>query len=306
MIRYLLFLLVLALHMGARAQQQPLVTQYMFNGLVLNPAYTGSHESLTLTASYRRQWTGLRGAPQTQFFSAHSPVGTSRSALGLVASHDKVGPIHQTTFFATYAYRIPVSRYGKLAVGGQAGLTSYQVKLSSVDVVTSNQSVDPAFAADQSRLFTNLGLGIYYYDRRTYVGLSLPTVVDNRWADDEDRVSGHQQRHYYLSAGHVLDISTKLKLKPNVLFRYAENGSFQYDINTNLLINDVLWVGASYRMNDAVDGLLELLVNDQLRIGYSYGYSISNLSAVQSGTHEVTVNYRVRLKKHVVLSPRYF
>src|SRR6188508_2134320 len=86
-----LFLWTLFFASGSYAQQQPIFTQYMFNGLVINPAYSGSHESMTLTASARSQWTGIKGAPQTQVFSAHSPIKFSRSAAGAVLMHDKAG-----------------------------------------------------------------------------------------------------------------------------------------------------------------------------------------------------------------------
>ncbi|MBA4056347.1 MAG: hypothetical protein C0490_16650, partial [Marivirga sp.] len=42
---------VILISLESFGQQNPLFSQYMFNGLVINPAYTGSHESLTLTAA---------------------------------------------------------------------------------------------------------------------------------------------------------------------------------------------------------------------------------------------------------------
>ncbi|MBL0740053.1 PorP/SprF family type IX secretion system membrane protein [Chryseolinea lacunae] len=288
------------------AQQHPLYTQYMFNGLVINPAYTGSHESITLTAALRRQWTGIKGAPQTQIFSMHSPIKFSRSAAGVVATHDMVGVTHQYMMYGTYAYRIPVSENARLSVGGQVGMTYYTAKLNDLEVVTQNGQVDPAFAATSSRVLPNLGIGVYYYSKRTYVGLSLPTLIDNKWNNQDPLVKATQQRHYFLTAGRVFDLSPSLKFKPNVLLKWVENGPFQYDLNANLLVQDVVWVGVSYRMQDSIDGLLQWNVNDQLSMGYSYGYPTSSLAALQSGTHEVVVTYRVKRTKNMVLSPRYF
>src|SRR5688572_6528311 len=122
----------------ACAQQNPLFTQYMFNGLVINPAYSGSHESMTTTFAVRSQWTGLKGAPQTQVASAHSPLKFSRSAAGAVFVHDKVSVVNQYMAYGTYAYRIPVSKTGKLSVGGQAGVTFYQANLSELNILTAN------------------------------------------------------------------------------------------------------------------------------------------------------------------------
>jgi type IX secretion system PorP/SprF family membrane protein len=288
------------------AQQHPIFTQYMFNGLVINPAYSGSHEAMTLTASGRRQWSGIKGAPQTEVFSMHSPIKFSRSAAGAVLIHDQVGVINQYMFYGTYAYRIPVSKNAKIAVGAQAGATYYRADFNDLNIVTNTGQADPAFGGTDSRFLPNLGIGAYYYNKRTYVGLSLPTVINNRLNNQDANLKATQARHYFLSAGHVIDLNADLKLKPNVLLKWVEGGPFQYDINANLLIKDKLWVGASYRMQDSVDGLLEFIVNEQLSFGYSYGYPISALASFQSGTHEVVLNYRVRKSKHIVFSPRYF
>lgn len=295
------------------AQQHPIFTQYMFNGLVINPAYAGTQESMNLTASFRRQWAGIQGAPQTEVVSGHAPINLTRSAAGAVLTHDHLGVTNQYMFYGTYAYRIPVSQKGKLSVGLQAGATYYFANYNNLNIVTANSNTnnntnaDVAFAGNDSRMLPNLGIGAYYYTNRTYVGLSLPTLVNNKWNNlDPMTRTATQERHYFLTAGHVFDLNPDLKLKPNVLLRWVENGPFQYDINANLLIKETVWVGLSYRMQDSMDALFQWNVNDQVTFGYSYGYPISKLSQVQSGTHEVMVSYRLKKDKHVVLSPRYF
>ena len=288
------------------AQQNPLFTQYMFNGLVINPAYTGSHESMTATVAARSQWTGMKGAPQTQVASLHSPLKLSRSAAGAVLVHDEVSVIHQYMAYGTYAYRIPVSKNGKLALGAQAGFTYYQANLADLNIITQNGQPDPIFAQNESRLLPNLGIGAYFYSKKTYVGVSLPTLINNRWNNESDYTQARQKRHYFLSAGHVLTLSRNLKLKPNVLLKWVEGGAFQYDINANMLIHEIVWIGVSYRMDDSIDGLLEINLNNHLSLGYSYGHPISSLSTLQRGTHEVVLNFRINRNKHIVFSPRYF
>jgi type IX secretion system PorP/SprF family membrane protein len=290
----------------ASAQQHPIFTQYMFNGLVINPAYAGSHESMSLTATARRQWAGLAGAPETEIISMHTPLKFSRSAAGIVAIHDQVSVMNQTTLYGVYSYRIPISEKAKLAVGAQGGVTYYHADYTQLDIVTGTSQTDPAFAGIENRYLPNLGIGAYYYTKRTYVGLSLPTIINNRWSNQDAELKARQQRQYFLSAGHVFDLSQDLKLKPNILLRWVESGPFQYDINANLLIKEIVWVGVSYRMKDAIDGLIEFNINRQLSIGYSYGYPISKLVAYQSGTHEVLVSYRLKRNKDIMLSPRYF
>lgn len=298
--------LLVCAQLQLHAQQHPIFTQYMFNGLVLNPAYTGSHESMTITAMGRRQWTGINGAPQTEVLSMHTPLRFSRSAAGAVVIHDHVGVTNQYMFYGTYAYRIPVSENAKVSVGAQAGATYYNANFNDLNVVTQNGTADPVFSGTDSRLLPNLGIGVYYYNKRTYVGLSLPTVINNRWNNQDPNTKATQERHYFLTAGHVFDLSPDFKLKPNVLLKWVEDGPFQYDINANVFIKERVWVGVSYRMQDSVDGLLEFIINDQFSFGYSYGYPISSLVSLQSGTHELVLTWRVKKDKHVVFSPRYF
>lgn len=290
---------------SAFGQQYPIYTQYMFNGLALNPAYSGTQGTLVMTASTRKQWTGIKGAPQTHVFSAHSPIKFSRSSAGMILTLDKVGVTKQTMAYATYAYHIPVSENGKVSVGAQVGATYYQSKFNDLNIVTQGNVQDAAFAGSDSRMLPNLGIGAFYYTRKTYIGISLPTLINNKWNNRNDLVRSTQERHYFATAGHVIDINPDLKLKPNILLRWVEGGPFQYDLNANCLIKDVVWAGISYRMQDSIDALFEWYVNDQLSIGYSYGYPTSKIASIQSGTHEVIINFRVDRGKHTFKSPRY-
>ena len=129
----------------------PIYSQYMFNGLVINPAYTGTQESMVATATSRAQWTGLDGAPNTQVASLHSPIKLSRSAVGGVFIHDEIAVINQYAFYGTYAYRIPVSENAKISVGAQAGINYFRSNLDDLVIVTPGGTPDPAFAQTETR-----------------------------------------------------------------------------------------------------------------------------------------------------------
>ena len=160
--------------LGAYAQQDIMVSKYMFNGLFLNPAYGGAHPYFTARLSYRTQWTGFTGAPKTQLFELDGPLAKDKMGIGCIISHDKIGVTEQTDFFATYSYKIKLGS-GKLSFGLRAGVSDYRAQLTSL---TYWDASDVVFTSDiKSALIPKFGFGIYYYTGKYYAGLSIPTLI---------------------------------------------------------------------------------------------------------------------------------
>jgi type IX secretion system PorP/SprF family membrane protein len=283
------------------AQQQIMFTQYMFNGLALNPAYAGSHEAISMSALAREQWTGLDGAPSTQTFSIHAPIRKQRMALGLLFLHDKIGVTNQTGAYASYAYRIPINKKGKLAFGLQGGVSYYNAEFTKVS------QTNPVFDHDVRAMRPTIGFGMYYNTDRFYVGVSVPqlnqTALDRANPDPDSKIV----RHYFATAGYVFDLSPALKLKPNVLLKAVAGAPIQFDLNANLLIKEVIWAGLSWRSFDSFDAILQLQVTDQLQVGYAYDFATTtDLSRVNGGSHELMLNYRFVFNRTRIITPRYF
>jgi type IX secretion system PorP/SprF family membrane protein len=297
---YLLFWLILCSSLATlQAQQQGMFTQYMFNGLAINPAYAGSHESMSITALGRKQWMGMEGAPSTQTFALHSPVPNEKIGLGLLLSHDNIGPLHQYSFKAAYAYRIPMGP-GKLAMGLQGGLSNYNARFTSLYLGPNVQ--DPTFGEDVNRTVADFGTGLYYYSERFYLGFSVPQLVALR-ADPQLNLA----RHYFVHSGYVVDLNRSLKLKPNILVKAVQGAPLDIDLNTNLLINEVVWVGLSYRSLQSLSAMVELQLTDQLRLGYAYDFPMAtDWGRTSAGSHELMLNYRFTFYKSNVTTPRYF
>lgn len=286
----------------ARAQQQVMFTQYMFNGLAINPAYAGSHGGLSLTALAREQWTGIEGAPSTQTFSAHSPFHQEKIGVGLLVLHDKIGLTEQTGVFTSYAYQILFEDNKTLSMGLQAGFSHYNSRFSEVS------ATDPAFAnQDVNELQPNFGFGLYYYTPRFYIGTSVPQLAENVFDQKKPDSNLNLRRHYFLTTGFVFTLNESLKLKPNLLVKGVEGAPLELDLNTNLLIKEVIWVGASWRSFSSIDVLLQLQLTKHLQLGYAYDIATtSELSSINAGSHELMLNYRFGLSKDKIITPRYF
>lgn len=283
------------------AQQQTTYTQYMFNGLAINPAYAGSHDALSFTALGRWQWVGMKGAPNTQTFAVHSPIQSKHMALGLMASRDEIAVTTNTTVMADYAYRIAMGG-GYLSMGLQGGFQSYRANYS--DAYTIN--TDPTFQKNISSFSPNFGAGLFYYNPIWYAGVSVPEIVKTN-VENGGQIIYTQERHYFFTGGVVFILSPSVKMKPNVLVKVVEGSPVAIDYNVNFLLKEILWLGASYRSSESVDFLAEINLNQQFRIGYALDLVTNSTLRNSAGTsHELLLNYRISLSKDKVVTPRYF
>ncbi|WP_203295278.1 PorP/SprF family type IX secretion system membrane protein [Luteirhabdus pelagi] len=286
----------------ASAQQDPQYTQYMYNQSVINPAYAGSKESLNITGLYRRQWSGLDGAPETITFSAHSPVG-SNVGLGLSAIKDELGPVKETNVYADFSYTLQMSETIKLALGVKAGATFHDVGLTDVDLI---DPTDPFFSENINNTYPNVGAGLFLYNDNFYVGASVPNFLESVHLDENGLKYGAEIQHYFVTAGYVFQLSENFKLKPSTMVKSSFDGPLSFDANLNALFYDRFELGASYRLDDSFSGLVGFQVTPNIRVGYAYDRVVSDIQEVAPSSHEVIVTFDIFFKERVLRSPRFF
>jgi type IX secretion system PorP/SprF family membrane protein len=305
---------------GVQAQQLPRYSQYMFNQLTFNPAYTGTTEGLSITALGRMQWVNIKGAPTTVSLAAHSPLGVDKKAgVGGFLEYDEIGVHRRSNLFLSYAYKFILGE-SRFSIGLNGGITMLQ---SNYTQATGNElinlGIDPAFAQDESRLMPNFGLGIYWYrPNRFYVGLSAPQLLENRLTanggTDLEKVA-HQYRHYMATAGLIIGRSD-FRVRPSILVKAVPtNAPIQTDASLMFLIKDTFWFGGSYRSafggdksfeSESVDAIIAFQLKNGLKIGYAYDFTLSELNNYTSGSHEIMLGYDFRGKGVRYHTPRYF
>lgn len=289
-----------------KSQSFPVFSQYIANGLIINPAYTGSREVLSISALARNQWIGFEGSPVFQTFSAHAPLKNAHIGLGFLLFNEKSGPVRNTQAYFNYAYRINTNK-GKIALGLKVGINYYSFNWSDVYI---NDKSDAAFNTDNSSfLLPNFGLGAYYYSRKMFAGLSIPYILSYKRDSSSGKYAiNHDFNNYngFLTAGYLLDISKNFKIKPSALLRFNPVLQQQVDLNINfILLNDKVWLGTAYRMNDAISSSLELQVSPQLRFGYAFDYSGLQTNYFNYTSHEIFIRYEFSYKIKA-FNPRYF
>lgn len=287
------------------AQQDPQYTQYMYNMNIINPAYAGISEGLSVGALYRSQWVGLDGGPETFTFNIHSPVG-KQLALGLSVISDKIGPVEETNAYVDVSYTIPLGMETRLAFGVKGGFTFHDIAIAESQITLVDLS-DPFFANAINETTPNIGAGVYFYKpNKYYISISVPNILNGVHLDANGTKIGSESEHLFTAAGYVFDLSENFKLKPHALLKYAFDAPASYDLNANLFMYDLVEFGVGYRLDDSFSAMINFQVTKDLRIGYAYDAINSGLDIVTNSSHEVFINYDFNFSSKVSRSPRYF
>lgn len=286
----------------AWSQQRMQFSQYMFNGLILNPAYAGVEEVLSITALHRTQWSGVDGAPVTQTLSAHSLVPGKNMGIGLSLVNDKIGIHKNLSAAASYAYHLQVGKVSWISFGLQAGLHNQKSDYGSLGSAAGN---DPMVASSSiSEMSFDVGAGMYFRSKDLHIGLSAPELLPQKWAVNDSTMMKWDKKNYFLFSKYTFHLSDRIDLEPGFLLKYFGETPLSADININSVFNKVVTFGVSYRIDESIDVLLSAKVTPQFRFGYAYDYGIGKVPKVGSGSHEIMLNYRFQYEYDQVDSPR--
>lgn len=291
------------------SQQDAQYTQYMYNMSVINPAYTTSDVgTVNIGGIHRSQWVGVDGSPKTSSIFIHAPIN-NKIEVGFSLVNDNVGDVvKENNLFADFAYKLDFEENGNLSFGLKAGVTFFDVDFSGFQLESGSVFTDPNFADNISDTFFNIGAGVYYNTDRFYVGLSVPNFLNAKHLEaDNGKYQGTEQAHWFLTGGYVFDINEQFKLKPAFMTKAVKGAPITLDITANVLYNEKFEVGIGYRLDDSVSGLVNFRATPELRIGYAYDHTTSNLGPFSSGSHEIIILYDLNiLTKGFDKSPRFF
>ena len=291
-----LFMLLTVLTSRLSAQQLPLYSQYMFNTLEINPAYAGFKQSMQFTSVFRKQFNGIKTAPQTAMISGDMPIGETRLGIGLKIVDDRISVIQNLGAQISMSYRIEGDN-SNLSFGLQAGALNNKTDFSQLNITSAG---DPVFAQNLNAMAANFGTGVYFNTDKFYAGLSSPNLVRTHLRKTDVALSEYmvkQDMHLYLNAGYLITVNDNFVLKPSFLLRGVKGIPLNYDINANLFFREIMSGGISYRSHSALVGLLDFRLLPTLRLGYAYDYNLGRLSNFSKATHEVILRFHIPFDK---------
>lgn len=302
-------------------QQLPQFSQYIFNGLHINPAYAGYKNEGYVQSTYRSQWVGFDGAPTT--FTVTADLSANEGLMGFGASvmSDKIGPTSTTTGLLTYAYRIQTGRESFFSLGASAGVSQYVIDGDMLKPLHQNDGNLPIGV--QNMMTPNMNLGMFFHNNKFYAGLSAYNLIGKAALEKEDVALAFHDVHFYLTAGVMIPLTDNIQFKPSFLVKEVKGAPTNYDINGMLLFMDRLWLGASYRSNvniwnenleptntlsnrNAVAFITEFFATPNLRIGYAYDQNLNVLQDMRTNSHEISIGYYLSARKVNMKNPRYF
>ena len=299
---FLLFLGSISLSFG---QQDKMFTQYLNYPSGINPAYSGSRDALQLLGISRKQWVGIEGAPESTVLSANSPINFFNLGLGLTLATDKLGPEKMTDVGIDVSYKIQLTDKTFLNFGIKTGFMSYKLDIVNTRVVDYNDQMIQANLEDSWS--PHFGVGAYLYGEKYFVGFSIPHLLQTKLSGGEFESSLDRNKlHYYLTGGYLMQLSPVVKLKPSVFIKATQGSRISYDLTGMVILYDRIWLGSSYRKEDAIAAIVQYNFTSQLKLGYSYDIGIAKLSGRGNGSHEISVSYDLSLTNRKIKSPRYF
>lgn len=284
------------------SQQDSQYTQYIYNTMSVNSAYTGQRDVLSYSGLYRTQWVGIDGAPKTLTFGIHSPLKNENLGMGISIVSDQLGPIREDYINLNFSYTIRLNRSTELSFGLKGGLHNLSSDFSRGN---SFQNTDVAFNENISLFSPTIGAGLYLHSTRGYLGLSAPNFLTTEHYNDYKESLASERLHLFLIGGYVFNIDNDIKLKPAFLIKAVSGAPLIADLSINAMFNNRFVFGLAYRWDDSLSGLTGLQVNKTLFIGYAYDYNTSIGNKYTGGTHEVLLRFELQ-QINKILSPRFF
>lgn len=289
-------------------QQIHQLTQYFTNDYAFNPAVAGSDVNFQSKLSFRKQWTGLEGAPTTGLLSVHGNLSEKRSiGLGMLLFTDKTGPTSRTGINLSYAYHLPLQEDETYLGFGVSGvLMGQRIDGDALEFIeeepTAGRGVVGQFGADAN-------LGVYLRNEKYWAGLSINQLFGTKFNPfDTENENFQNSQHFYLTGGYRYDINDDIAVEPALLMKGVKGAGVQFDIHAKAIYAKQYWAGLTYRTEDALSFLVGLNLKNGFNFAYSYDITTSNLNTVSNGAHELTLGFNFNIfgdGYNGGISPRY-
>lgn len=287
-------MLVFTMGKSSKAQQLGIYTNYLLNEFYYNPAVAGAREVYLANLNYRNQWVGFNEAPRTYMASVYgSWKGKRKAGVGASIVGDRSGLTQKTGFYLTYAYHFALTSKLRLGLGLSGGYQQYRIRLYDVRVVDSGDDMLTGNVLGAGAPDANAGF--YLYHDKFWLGASGYQLLNStlKFPNSASKIIPH----YYVSGGLNIKLNKKNIIQPSALLRMNAPVPYQVDASVRWLYDNKFWLGATYRIDNAVCALAGFNYKDRFNIGYSFDYATGGMGKYSTGSHEIWLSWTINKKK---------
>lgn len=313
----------LALSSIAFGQQSFQSSQYTQNMYLLNPAAAGLSNNIDVNLGHRSQWTSFDNAPSTYYLSANALIGKKttdenifslrisepkitvdnglsnssegkvKHAVGGIFYRDEAGAFTQTSGAASYTIHIPIGKNSHLAAGVRLGVNNTAFDESISKVRDQSDAIYNEFLNGNSSVNKFDGsIGLMYYTPKFYIGYAIDQIFGNT-LDFSENAEAQMVSHHLINAGLRLKLNENIGVTPSTMVKMTSGAPVSFDINAKVDYKNNFFAGIGVRPGDAIILQAGLKVTDNIKFGYSYDLTTSDVKNVSSGTHEIVLGISI-------------
>jgi type IX secretion system PorP/SprF family membrane protein len=277
---------------GLFAQQLPLTDQYTVNKFVLSPAYAGTSEAFEIFGTYRNEWVGISGAPDTKIITADGLVCKNMGIGGSISSIE-AGIFRNQSASFTYAYHAKLGATQTLSFGLSIGLLE-----SHVDVTSAGAQTDPVVANAQNfnSLVLDGGFGMLYRCKNFHAAFSLPQMLGSKIKNADGNTIYALAMQPSINVGYKYAFNSDWTIDPIVKVTKAINSNTSFELAVPIMYKQKVWLVPIYK-NTAFGVGFGGMPYGNFIAQYSYEFSSTGMLAQSSGTHEITIGWRMQSSK---------
>jgi type IX secretion system PorP/SprF family membrane protein len=305
--KYIFLLCLLSTGFSLAGQQLPSFTLFRDNWNVLNPAsvssdYLFSNNPMSIFATYRNQWNGVEGAPETAVLNWEYVLDYWNVVTGLSIMHDQAGEISGTALFGRFGYRINLDRRGDrfINVALNGGVVQYRADLADLNL--GETVID---LANDLIYYPDFGVGLmYYHEDLFYLGISVPQTfrLSTSVRNDNGEFDIKRTQHFYLMGGTYFDIyalnSDASYLELSGFLKYVPNAPLAIDVHARMQLGEVLYIGMGGGLSQTARAEAGIVIGEsmnfnarQVRMGAAYGIGLSKYAQAFGNSLELHAIY---------------
>ena len=297
------------------SQQDAQFTQYMYNEIFYNPAFSGAEPGYRFSGLHRSQWSGYStaagtgGAPSTQLLTASAGLDQYNLGFGLVFVNEEIGAASNQEVNLSLAYHIPLGR-GTISIGASAGIFASAIDFDLLELVNPDVVVPEGGSERQNNV--NFSAGVLYDRGDFYLGLSGRHVNEPDFDFGDGDIGNQLKMHNYLLMGYEINTGAFWTVEPSVLLKTVEVDNFSYDASVIATYNNKVSGGLAYRGEESASVILaySILKDNSLKLGYAFDLVTGGLEAKSPASHEFMLTYdlpevRRSVEKIIQRTPRF-